>query len=350
VKLLHQSLHRRSPTRATPATTRGNQETAFPPTLFVAFAVGVHTWTRGGTTGAAPRPRARHVPASECHTVLEERRRAQRRWGVPAEARVVRGDAAGRAGLGRHRFFLSQGVAHAVVDAARLAGPRRERRAQTARLAGPTWRTRRRRPTAGATQVWRVGRGPRGVAADRRQRPRARRPTQRERPSGLQRRPGRLAGSGLRRAWPGAVEPQRAASRPWDGPPRPAALGARLPRAWQQVEGRTEPSGSLAAARRAAWRPSAARGREPVRPWAPRRGMGGKRAWRLVMAWCAWGAGQTPTQVGAGAGLTPPPSPSGQASRARGMTQAGHGDRRTMAIELAWGWVRLQPQSTLTPW
>jgi hypothetical protein len=32
------------------------------------------------------------------------------------------------------------------------------------------------------------------------------------------------------------------------------------------------------------------------------------------------------------------------------MTKAGHGSMRTMAIEMAWGWVRLQPQSTLTPW
>jgi transposase len=32
------------------------------------------------------------------------------------------------------------------------------------------------------------------------------------------------------------------------------------------------------------------------------------------------------------------------------MTKAGNGYRRTMASEMAWGWVRLQPQSTLTQW
>jgi hypothetical protein len=32
------------------------------------------------------------------------------------------------------------------------------------------------------------------------------------------------------------------------------------------------------------------------------------------------------------------------------MTTAGHGSRRTMAIAMAWGWGRLQPQSTCTPW
>ena len=32
------------------------------------------------------------------------------------------------------------------------------------------------------------------------------------------------------------------------------------------------------------------------------------------------------------------------------MTKAGNGYMRTMAIEIAWGWVRLQPQSRLTQW
>jgi hypothetical protein len=89
---------------APPATTRGTQETACTPTLVVAFALGVHTWQLGGTTGAAPRPRARHGAAGAGHTVLEERRRATRRCGFPAEARGVRDDEAGRDGVGLPRF------------------------------------------------------------------------------------------------------------------------------------------------------------------------------------------------------------------------------------------------------
>jgi hypothetical protein len=83
---------------ATTATTRVEQETAGIPPLCLACALGVHTWKLGGTTGAAPRPRARHVPAGACHTVWEARRRAKRRFGWPAAARVVRGYDAGREG------------------------------------------------------------------------------------------------------------------------------------------------------------------------------------------------------------------------------------------------------------
>jgi hypothetical protein len=89
---------------ATTATRPGHQAPAFPPTLFLAFELGGHTWKRGGPTGAAPRPRERQDPAGDGHPVLEEIRRAKSRVGWPEEARVVSGDEAGRAGVWLHRF------------------------------------------------------------------------------------------------------------------------------------------------------------------------------------------------------------------------------------------------------
>jgi transposase len=68
------------------------------------------------------------------------------------------------------------------------------------------------------------------------------------------------------------------------------------------------------------------------------------------MEFFAWRNLQTPKQVGALAGLTPTPYQSGQASRELGITKAGNGYMRTMAIEIAWGWVRFQPESMLTQW
>jgi hypothetical protein len=51
---------------ATTATTRVDQETACPPTWFVAFELGVNQWKLGFTTGAAQRPRERQVSAGDC--------------------------------------------------------------------------------------------------------------------------------------------------------------------------------------------------------------------------------------------------------------------------------------------
>jgi hypothetical protein len=66
---------------ATTATTRVDQGTAFTPTLFLACELGVNKWKLGVTTGAAQRPRERQVPAGDSQMVLEERRRAKRRFG-----------------------------------------------------------------------------------------------------------------------------------------------------------------------------------------------------------------------------------------------------------------------------
>ena len=83
---------------ATAATTGIAQETAFTPTLFLAFELGVNKWKLGFTTGASQRPRERPVPAGDCQTVLEEIRRAKSRFGLPAEAQVVSCYEAGRDG------------------------------------------------------------------------------------------------------------------------------------------------------------------------------------------------------------------------------------------------------------
>jgi transposase len=284
---------------ATTATTRGNQETAFTPTLFLAFELGVNTWTLGFTTGAAQRPRERQVPAGDGHTVLEEIRRAKSRFGLPEEARVVSCYEAGRDGLWLHRFFRSQGVENSVVDAASIEVNRRYRRAKTDRLDVHKLLTMRLRHTAGEKKVWSVVRVPSVVDEDRRQRHRELLTTQRDRTRVINRSKGLLAGYGIRMALPGDVETQLDEVRQWDGTPLPSALCARLKREWQKVQHLTEQLGSLEAERRAELRTSEERVLEQVRQLATLRGIGVNSAWRFVMEFFAWRDVQTPKQVGA---------------------------------------------------
>jgi transposase len=105
---------------ATLVSTRSAQETAFSPTLFLAFELGVKTWKLGFTTGAAQRPRERQVPAGDCQTVLEERRRAKSRFGLPENTQVVSCYEAGRDGFWLHRFLVGHGVESRVVDSASI--------------------------------------------------------------------------------------------------------------------------------------------------------------------------------------------------------------------------------------
>jgi transposase len=284
---------------ATTATPRIDPETACIPTLFLAFELGVNKGTLGFTTGAAQRPRERHVPAGDCQRVLEEIRRAKHRFGLPEEARVVRCYEAGREGLWLHRVFVSHGMENAVVDAASMEVNRRSRRAKTERLEVHKLLTMLLRHVAGEKKVWSVVRVPRVDEEDRRQWHRELLPTKRDRPRVINRSKGLLAGDGRRLGWHGDVETQREAVRQWDGSPLPTAWRARLKREWQKVQGLTAQRLHLEAARRAARRTSAAPVMAKVRQLMTLRGIGVKSAWVCVLAFFAWWALQTSKQVGA---------------------------------------------------
>jgi len=50
------------------------------------------------------------------------------------------------------------------------------------------------------------------------------------------------------------------------------------------------------------------------------------------------------------AGLTPTPYQSGDEAQERGISKAGNRHIRSMAIQIAWAWLRYQPQSKLSRW
>jgi transposase len=55
-------------------------------------------------------------------------------------------------------------------------------------------------------------------------------------------------------------------------------------------------------------------------------------------------------QIGSYVGLTPSPFQSGSTSRDQGISKAGNTKARTTMIELAWLWLRNQPDSRLSVW
>ena len=55
-------------------------------------------------------------------------------------------------------------------------------------------------------------------------------------------------------------------------------------------------------------------------------------------------------QVGSYVGLTPSHFQSGPSSRDQGISKAGNPKARTIMLELAWFWIRYQPNSPLTIW
>jgi transposase len=73
-------------------------------------------------------------------------------------------------------------------------------------------------------------------------------------------------------------------------------------------------------------------------------------SWVFVMELFSWRHFQNRREVAAALGLTPMPYQSGDSARDQGISRAGNRRVRSMAIEIAWAWLRYQPQSGLSRW
>lgn len=89
---------------------------------------------------------------------------------------------------------------------------------------------------------------------------------------------------------------------------------------------------------------------EKVRQLMRLRALGPNSAWLFVMEFFGWRQFRNRREVGALAGLTPTPYQSGEETREQGISKAGNRWVRGMAIEIAWCWLRYQPESELTHW
>jgi transposase len=142
------------------------------------------------------------------------------------------------------------------------------------------------------------------------------------------------------------IEPVRL----WDGRALPPGLPARLQREFAGYQFVAQQVQELEAERRQLLRSSTEPRVEQVRQLLQLRGLGENSAWLFVMEFFSWREFRTRRQVGGLAGLTPTPYQSSEQSREQGIDKSGNSAIRSMAIEIAWGWLRHQPESELSLW
>ena len=80
------------------------------------------------------------------------------------------------------------------------------------------------------------------------------------------------------------------------------------------------------------------------------RGIGPESSWDFVMEFFGWRDFKNRKEVAAMAGLSPTPYDSGQSQREQGISKAGNRRIRKLSVEIAWCWLRFQPQSKLSRW
>jgi transposase len=159
-----------------------------------------------------------------------------------------------------------------------------------------------------------------------------------------------LSTQGVRLVSVNKLPEQLEALRLWDGSPVPPGLRRRLLRVYTHYTFLGQQMAELEAERRAIVRASQEAHIEKVRQLMHLKGIGINGAWLFVMECFGWRDLQNRRQVGSLAGLTPTPYQSGESTREQGITKAGNRRMRWMATELAWGWVRYQPESALSRW
>jgi transposase len=333
------------------ATTRSFDPTALQDVLCVALELGEGRWKLGLARGFGGKLLRRQVIARDREGLLAAIEWAKERLAISQPVRVVSLYEAGRDGFWLHRFLVAHGIENLVIDSSSLEVNRRRRRAKTDRIDLEGLLDLLQRHLAGSSKkVFSVVRVPSVTEEDRRHLHRELLSAKRDRTRVTNRMKGLLANQGLTLDLKKDVPAQLAALRLWDGARLPDGLRARLAREWMRVGFYDALIDRLEAERREQVRTSSDPVMKQVRQMNALRGIGMNSAWLYAMEFFGWRQFRNGKQVGALAGFAPTPFQSGESEREQGMSKAGNRHVRAMAIEIAWGWLRFQPQSALAKW
>jgi len=332
------------------AATREDEYSALAPVLYLAFELGNDFWKLGFTIGMGQRPRERNIGARDVDALEREIHLAKKRFGLPETAPVLSCYEAGRDGFWLHRCLLEQGIQNLVVDSSSIEVNRRQRRAKTdhmdvGKLLGQLIRYR-----SGERKVWSVVRVPSPKDEDDRQLHRELSTLKKERTRQINRIKGLLAGHGLRLPVKADFLQRLESIRTWDGSPLLPRLQARLVREVERLELVGRQIQELERERVREIRHSPDPKVEQVRALLRLNGIGLNSSWQFIMEFFGWREFRNGKEVGGLSGLAPTPYQSGSSTREQGMSKAGNRHIRAMAVEIAWGWLRYQPESALTRW
>jgi transposase len=323
--------------------------TSVAPTLLLAFELSERTWKLGFTTGLGQQPRIRQIPARATDRLVEELARAKARFKLPADAPVISCYEAGREGFWLHRWLVAHGVSNHVIDSSSIEVNRRARRVKTDRLDLGGLLSLLARHQQGDRR-WRVVRVPTVAEEDARQLHRTRETVQQDRNRLINRLKGLMITQGLTLPVDANFATQLETAQLWDGTPIPAGLKARLQRGWAQLKFLNGALEELDAERAALTAdPETTMGRY-VNALPTLRGIGPIGTWTLATEIFGWRQIQNGRQLGGLVGLVPAPYQSGESAHDQGISRAGNTHVRRLMVQLAWGWVRYQPDSALTQW
>ena len=280
--------------------------------------------------------------------LAELQRKAKARTG--SSFRIVSIQDAGLDGFWIHRILEREGIESYVVDPASIATSRRRRRAKTDKIDGEALVRALLAYKRGEPRVCAMLRVATPEEEDRRRLVRERKALTNERVRHVNRVKGLLFGQGVSGYHPLNRDRRKRLEElvTGDGRPLPSALKAQISRELDRIELLIEQikavekarDDMLVAAHTSSPAPALLLNLKGIGP---------------QFAAVIWSEGlsrhfDNRRQVAAYAGLAPTPWQSGKVDRDQGVSKSGNPRLRTTLIQLAWLWLRRQPNSALTAW
>jgi transposase len=322
--------------------------------IFVSLELSRKTWLITSLSPGAGEKMSKHaLEAGDIAGLLARfaqlREKARARTGQ--DYPIITIQEAGLDGFWIHRVLQSEGIESWVVDAASILVSRRRRRAKTDRIDGETLVRTLLAYKRGEPRVCSMVKAPTPEEEDRRRVCRERKTLTAERVEHINRIKGLLFAQGI-----GDYEPLRRNRRArldelktGDGRPLPAHLKAQISRELDRLEIILAQVKAVEADRDAMLEPVAEQASTPATMIAQLKGIGPEFAGVL------WSEGlfrhfDNRRQLAAYAGLAPTPWKSGKIDHEQGVSKAGNPRLRTTMIQVAWLWLRHQPDSALSLW
>ena len=318
--------------------------------LYIAFELSHRKWKLAFSNGE--KMRTVSIDARELDQLQVQIEKAKHRFGFEGQIRVVSCYEAGRDGFWLHRYLLSCGVENVVVDSASIEVNRRKRRAKTDRIDARKLLHKLLRYHGGEQLVWSVVNVPSEEAEDGRQLHRELEVLKKERIMHRNRLKSLLIQQGIAVSNPSSRKflIQLESLRRWDGKELPADLKSRIIREHCRLRMVEEQIYTLGKEREKRVAAADNTSMQQVSNLMTLVGIGMNSSWKFVMEFFAWRDFKNGKQIGALSGLTPTPYDSGASQHEQGISKAGNERVRTLAVEMAWVWLRFQPQSRLSQW
>jgi transposase len=325
-----------------------HQAYASEPVLYMALELSAKNWKLGFGDGSHQRQKT--VRAGDQGGLLAAVSQAKQKFGLPGNCRVISGYEAGRDGFWIHRWLISEGIENRVMDASSIERPRRGRVAKTDRLDAGKLLLLLIRKWGGEHRAFSTVRVPSREVEAMRRLHRERQRLLKERTAHSNRMSSLLVTHGVTRLclW-GDFDLWLSSCRDGEGKPLPAELVRELIREHQRWLLVVEQVKALESQQQALLETGEHRCHEQARRLRILKGLDVQTPWVLAHE-VFWRPFRNGKEVGAMAGLVPTPHSSGELSRELGISKAGNPRVRSTMIELAWLWVRWQPESELTQW